>query len=653
MGPRPARSSRAATAAAIVASLVAAEVALAQTPGRVARESVSSLGVQLQGNSGAPALSADGRFLAFASDAADVVPGDTNGDSDIFVRDRSNGVVERVSLAWNDMEARDDSACPAVSDDGRYVAFLSRAWNMYPGGANLGSPRWDVYLRDRQDSSTTRLTVAVGGGDPNGDSGCPSLSGDGRRVVFESYASNLIGNDGNQLTDVFLVDVVRGTLRRISKSALDGGDADGSSHTPVISRNGRLVAFQSHATNLREFGVPQPPLIPGASTVFVRDLDAGITEAVSLKDHDDEPYSPQENSWAPSISDDGTRVAFVSDAWNLVKPTPLYRTGVYVRDRAAGRTILATPYVEPAELCGREGDTFPCTRTRELSGRISGDGRFVAISTRSMYLLPANQYHGEQIYLFDVDGRRVRRISVEESGWESDSCSVEPALSADAKVLAYRSTATNLVPGDSNQRADVFAHEWTCDDAGRCRTLAACPAEPLAGCAPASDTLLRLSKRPPGGVKQDQLFFRWSGDAAAPAFPDPQSGARYQLCVYAASLSLDLAAPNAPACAGGTRPCWQSIGGGYKLVDGRGGLSNLRVSTSGGKPRVLLRGAGALLDAPYLPLDAPNGLVVQLQETTTGSCWGAELPASAIRYNVSGPALRGTGRNGKLVAQSR
>ena len=225
-------------------------------------------------------------------------------------------------------------------------------------------------------------------------------------------------------------------------------------------------------------------------------------------------------------------------------------------------------------------------------------------------------------------------------------------LSADAKVLAYRSTATNLVAGDANGLADVFAHEWTCDDAGRCRTLAACPAEPVE-CAAATDSLLRLSKRPPGGVKQDQLFWRWRGDAAAPAFPDPLNGARYQLCVYAASLSLDLAAPDAPACAGGTRPCWQALGTGYKLIDSRGGLSNLRVSRSGGTPHVLVRGNGPLLDAPYLPLKAADGLVVQLQETGTGRCWGADMPASAIRYNVSGPAQRGTGRNGKLVAQVR
>jgi len=587
----------------VVALVVLAQTAAAQTPGRVTRESVDSLGGEALGESGAPALSADGRFVGFQSDAADLVPNDTNQDTDVFVRDRQTGVVERVSIAWNGMEARDDSGCPALSADGRYVAFLSRAWNLYPGGANLGKPRWDVHLHDRQDGTTTRISRTPGGGDPDGDSGCPSISGDGGRIVFYSGATNLVGADGNGLYDVFLFDVVKNKLKRISKSA-DGGDANGSSLQPVISRNGRYVAFESRAFNLRETGVPLPPLVTGASTVFVRDLDAGITEAVSLKDHDDPPYSPQEDSYAPSISDDGRYVAFVSEAWNLVLPSPATRWNVFVRDRVAGHTILASPSDVMETDCGRDGLAFPCRRDGIPIGRIAGDGRFVAFSSRSLQLLPANLYHGDQIYLFDVQGRRLRRVSVEPDGWESDSCSVEPVLSADARVLAYRSTATNLVVGDQNQHADVFAQDWT-------------------------------------------------GDGSAPVFPDPAAGANYQLCVYARSLALDVAAAEGPACGGGTRPCWQPVGGGYKLIDPNGALTSLRLTAANGTPRIQLHGAGSLLDAPYLPLLAPDGFVVQLQETSTGRCWGSELPASSIAYNVAGPAQRGTARNGKLVAQLR
>lgn len=633
---------------------LAATTATAQTSGRITRASVGALGGEAHGNSGVPSLSGDGRYVAFASDAADLVPGDTNDDTDVFVRDRQSGVVERVSLAWNGNEARDDSDCPAVSDDGRFVAFMSRAWNLYPGGANLGSPRWDVYLRDRQTGTSTRLSVATDGGDPNADSGCPSISGDGARVVFDSQASNLVAADGNAAPDVFLWDAVKNKLKRLSRSAATGGDADAESWEPAISRNGRFVAFTSRASNLRESGAPQPPLVSFAATVFVRDLDAGVTEAASLKDdaNVDWPYSPQENSFAGSISDDGRYVAFSSDAWNLVVPAPARRNNVYVRDRATGRTILASAGNLGEADCGRPGVPFGCDEEAYPPfGRISGDGRYLAFSSRSLRLMPANLYHGDQIYLFDVEGRRLRRLSVDGTGWESDSCSVLPVPSRDGSVVAYRSTATNLVPGDTNGQADVFVQEWTCDDRGPCRTLATCPAEPQP-CADATASILRLRKRPPGGRHDDRLFWSWSGAAGAPAFPDPAQDGRYQLCVYGDALALDAALPAAPACGGGSRPCWQPFSLGYKLVDPKGGLASVRLTRSAGRPRILLRGGGALLDAPFLPVVGRGGFAVQLQETGTGRCWGAAFAPEDIKRNIAGRTAKDSMRDGHLVAQT-
>lgn len=646
-------SCRAVAWPAIAAVLLVAHVAAAQTSGRITRASVDALGGEALGNSDAPSLSADGRFVAFASDAADLVPGDTNDDTDVFVRDRQTGVVERVSLAWNGNEARDDSDCPAVSDDGRWVAFMSRAWNLYPGGANLGSPRWDVHLRDRQTGTTTRLSISKDGGDPNADSGCPSISGDGRRVVFDSQASNLVSGDGNGAPDVFLWDAVKNKLKRLSRSAATGGDADAESWEPAISRNGRFVVFTSRATNLRESGVPQPPLIPFAPTVFVRDLDAGITEAASLKDDANVgwPHAPQENSFLGSISDDGRYVGFSSNAWNLVVPQPARRNNVYVRDRATGRTILASPAHRSGFDCGRPGVPFPCTDGTALPiGRISGDGRFLAFSSRSQELLPANLYHGDQIYLFDVEGRRLRRLSVDGTGWESDSCSVLPVLSSDARIVAYRSTSTNLVSGDTNERADVFVQEWTCDGGGRCRTLATCPAEPQP-CADAAASILRLRKRPPGGLHDDRLFWSWTGDVGAPAFPDPAQDGRYQLCVYGDALALDAALPAAPSCDGASRPCWQPFSLGHKLVDPRGGLESVRLTRSARGPRILVRGGGALLDSPFMPVVGSGGFAVQLQETGTGRCWGAAFAPADIKRNIAGTTAKGSVRDGHLVAQ--
>ncbi|MEW6268813.1 MAG: hypothetical protein AB1689_05895, partial [Thermodesulfobacteriota bacterium] len=242
--------------ATLAASL--AGPAAAQTRGKVTRESVDSLGAGAALGGSRPSLSADGRFIAFDSASDDLVPNDTNQDTDVFVRDRETGVVQRVSLAWNGMEARDDSVCPDISADGRYVAFRSLAWNLYPGGANLGSPRSDVYVHDRQQGTTTRVSVPEAGGDPNGDSGCPAISGDGQRVVFDSVASNLVAGDDNGSADVFLVDLATSTLELVSAAAT-GGVANAGGSDPDISRDGRIVAFSTYSTDLEPTGPLPPP----------------------------------------------------------------------------------------------------------------------------------------------------------------------------------------------------------------------------------------------------------------------------------------------------------------------------------------------------------------------------------------------------------
>jgi len=638
---------------ALALVLLVAPAARAQTPGTIARESATSLGEGGLGNSAAPALSADGRFVAFQSDAGNLVPNDTNGDTDVFVRDRQTGVVQRVSIAWNGMEARDDSTCPALSADGRFVAFLSRAWNLYPGGANLGHPRWDVHVHDRQDGTTTRLSVADGGGDPDGDSGCPVISADGTLVAFHSDAANLVAGDDNELTDVFVADRATGGVRRVSTRP-NGTSPDGASLNPAISGDGRFVAFESRASNLRRRGPTRRiPLLGFTSNVFVVELATNDVEAVSVAVEDAYPYSPQGDSTEPAISFDGRYVAFKSTAWNLVKPESIHRRHLYVRDREGGTTVRVSERDPSVVECGRDGVSFVCSATDHGRPAISGDGRFVAFSSRSLNLLPANVYHGDQIYLVDRAGGRLRRVSVESSGWAGDGCSVEPALSFDGKVLAYRTSSRNLAaPDDDDGATDVVSQEWTCDASGRCRVLAACPSQPAA-CTPATGSLLRLRKRPAGGLHPDRLFWRWSGPPSS-EFPSPISDdSRYQLCVYAGEgpeLALDVALPTGSECAGSARPCWRRGDGAYKLLDPRGGLSSVLLTRRGATRRILVQGGGAALDAPYLPLDVTGGVVVQLHETDRGRCWGAAFARTDVERNDGGHVGRRSRSDGYLVA---
>ena len=161
-------------------------------------------GTQANGDSASPAISADGRYVAFGSDASNLVPGDTNGTSDVFVRDLRSGTTQRVSVATDGTQANGDSDSPAISADGRYVAFASYASNLVPGDTNGTA---DVFVRDLRSGTTRRVSVATDGTQANGDSGSPAISADGRYVAFESDASNLVPGDTNHCVDVFVRDL--------------------------------------------------------------------------------------------------------------------------------------------------------------------------------------------------------------------------------------------------------------------------------------------------------------------------------------------------------------------------------------------------------------------------------------------------------------
>jgi Tol biopolymer transport system component len=164
---------------------------------------VHSNGAQGNDDSHFAAISADGRYVAFHSDASNLVAGDTNNARDIFVRDRQMGTTERVSVHSNGAQGNDWSFDPAISDDGRYVAFESRASNLAPGYTN-GTV--DIFVRDRLMGTTERVSVDSNGTQANYDSYSPDISGDGRYVAFQSLASNLVSGDTNGVSDVFVRD---------------------------------------------------------------------------------------------------------------------------------------------------------------------------------------------------------------------------------------------------------------------------------------------------------------------------------------------------------------------------------------------------------------------------------------------------------------
>lgn len=216
--------------------------------GTTSKVSADPLGRISNGSSYYSALSADGRFVAFDSSASDLVPADTNGKRDIFVRDTWSGTITRVNLASGE-EANDHSYRTSISANGRFVAFASLASNLVLLDKN---GLYDIFVHDRETGRTTRASVSTGGAEGNEPSDAPAISADGTRIAFHSEASSLVPGDTNGVQDVFLHDLGTGITTRVSVAS-DGSEADKESRLDTIgslSWDGSTIVFQSDATNL-------------------------------------------------------------------------------------------------------------------------------------------------------------------------------------------------------------------------------------------------------------------------------------------------------------------------------------------------------------------------------------------------------------------
>ena len=383
-----------------------------------------------------PVVSADGRFAAFSSSASDLVAGDTNGESDIFVHDRQTGTTTRVSVGADGVQADGPSfSVPFLSDDGRFVTFNSDAANLVAGDTNNAT---DAFVHDRQTGTTTRVSVGANGVQGNGRSILPFISGDGRFVAFESDAA-LVTDDANALGDVYLHDRETGATTRVSTGP-EGSDGDRWSGVPSLSRDGRFVAFLSEATNFVAEDTND------AADAFVYDRQAGTTTRVSVGPDGAEGDA---DTGYPIVSADGRYVTFQSDATNLVTGDTNNVTDVFVHDREAKTTERIS-----VATGGAEGDAS------SDAPWISGDGRFVAFVSEASNLVPSDTNGRPDAYVRDRLLGTTTRVSVGLAG-ESDGESFFPTMSADGRYVTFQSSATNLVAGDTNLGVDVFVHDRT------------------------------------------------------------------------------------------------------------------------------------------------------------------------------------------------
>lgn len=419
-------------------------------------------GAQGNGVSTNPAVSADGRFVVFQSTSTNLVAGDPGGIRTVYRRDLKAGVTEAVSVSALGAFGDGDSSNPAVSADGRYVAFESWATNL---GVDGDPSLLDVFVKDMETGAVTLISVDDTGTPANDDSFTPSISGDGRFVAFASDADSLdlVTFDLNLVTDVFVHDRdadMNGTFDEpagfstirvsVDSFGFEGFSGFLGSFDPAISGNGRFVAFVSDHDEL-DLDLDD---INFVEDIYVHDLMTAETIHVSKEDASD-PDGPGDFrnangvSLSPSISADGTLIAFETTADDLVADPDLngFTLDVIVRDwmgDVSSRVSVNTAGNQATEDC--------------TDAAISGNGRFVAFTSSASNLVSGDTNLALDVFIRDTAAGGTFRLSTQTFGGQTQTidASGEGALADDGRWAAFSSLSGNLVPGDTGGTWDVF-----------------------------------------------------------------------------------------------------------------------------------------------------------------------------------------------------
>jgi Tol biopolymer transport system component len=377
------------------------------------RVNLGAQGVQGNLNSLEPSISGDGNLVVFSSDATNLVPGDTNNRTDVFLANVTTHTVSRITGATG-------GSHPAISADGRFVAFNSDDPNLVPNDTNN---HWDIFVKELSTGNFRLASVGANGAPANQTSIFPAISRDGRYVAFMSHASNLVAADTDQIDDVFRRDLTNNTTEWISVAA-DGGPGrapngnPGGALAPAISGNGRHVTFISRSSNLA--ATPNPN--QGKDQAFVRDVDSRRTTYASA-DNAGAPASGDgvSTSDIAAISGDGRYIAFSSNATNLIGGEPVDDTmDIYVRysTRAEVRTVTPSTVARGT------------TRTITLSGAGFLSGATITLSGT-----------GVQVSNTTINGANTAQMTV--------------AVAANAPIGPRDITVTNIGTGPGSAANSV------------------------------------------------------------------------------------------------------------------------------------------------------------------------------------------------------
>ncbi len=434
-----------------------------------------------------PSLSADGSAIAFEDADGNLVPDDNNRDYDVFVRDLATDMTSMVSVHDPTLPSLTPNGysvlfSSSVSTNGRYVAFASEANNLV---ANDTNGFRDVFVRDRVAGTNILVSADANGFAASGLSSEPAISGNGRYVAFSSYATNLVAGDTNKTQDVFVRDLQAGTTELVSAST-NGGFGKGASYSPTLSTDGRYVLFRSYARDL----APASYSSIGIVNVFLRDRVAGTTYALTFSGGVDAAMTPDGHYVAFVGYNFSSYYGYVWDSQAAVRIyTNATSSASSAGISPDGRWFLYFSTSSPPQLSAEDlvaGTNCVISNVgvgmyyfSHLGLHFSSDGRFVTYSIMTNTSLTA-----ENVYLYDFQTGSNRLVSQSfNSAGAPNDASDSPVISADGRYVAYRSFASNCVPEDLNEVPDVFLY----DRSSQTTTLLSAN---LAGTAPANNRSL-------------------------------------------------------------------------------------------------------------------------------------------------------------------
>lgn len=391
-------------------------------------------GVDGQANAGSlyPEISADGVFITFQSGASNLVEDDTNEGPDCFLYNRTTDETTRISVSSSGAQAIDGGLEPVISLDNRYITYYSFANELVPGDKNGAA---DIFLYHIPSEVTSRVTQTPEGGDPNGGSRYPVLDYFGEHIAYESSATNLVAGDLNGARDVFVLDRGTGVTMRVSTSA-SGVEGNGDSTDAFISPDGRYVAFESLADNL-VVGDSN-----GVCDVFVKDIQTGAIYLASVSSTGEQGNDGSQNG---SISDQGLRVAFSSNASNLVAADANGYEDLFVYDVTTGLTERVN--VSTEDVQGHIG---------AYEVILSPDGGFAVFFSAASNHVLGDTNSQLDIFVRDIDAGTTERVSVGSLGEQGFGECLYPAISDGGRFITFDSASDNLILGDENMERDIF-----------------------------------------------------------------------------------------------------------------------------------------------------------------------------------------------------